>query len=647
MDAADDQDEVVTADPGPAGDRLRVEEAVVQVSLLLASTREVEYNHLLRILGEGTGAECVYLQRVPPDNRPLGSTELSSGESNILYWTREAPPTSGTLAAERGHARRRANSQNEPEAGEGVTLERLLADKDVQAVPILSAEDTFYGYLGIAYDHRVGQPSEGERILSVVGDMLASYLERRKAEEALGESEQRYRNLAENHPDPILITTRSDIAYVNPAGCTLFGVETPEQVTGRSLFDFVSAEDHASVDERLTEVFEGKPADSLRLEVSRLDGEWRIVELFAVPVLHDGMPAAQVVLRDITERQKSEERYRTFVETISEGIWHVMLEEPVSTTAAPEYVAAHVARHGVLIECNRSMAQMLGAVRPDSLVGRPFWVTARSTGFSEDLARSSYRVHNWATSLVRGGEERHFVLNASGILERDYLVGVWGSCTDVTENVQLERHMVSMLEEQQQQIGRELHDGVGQYLTGVRMLSQVLAESYTTTETEEAQLAHKIMRFAENAAQQVRGIYYGLTPAQLSMDGLAPALEELAVNTDMLPNIRCRFVHDGAADVSEREAKLHMYRIAQEAVNNALKHARARSITVAFRLVSGAVELEIQDDGVGLDLQRRSNKSLGIHSMYYRARSVGAELRIDTKPGRGTVITCSLPLRTS
>jgi len=628
MNATGELGTVATGSADRTQDRSRVEEAVVQVSLLLASTREVEYSHLLRVLGEGTGAECVYLQRVPPDNRPLSSSALKGRESELLFWSRAISLENDT-----------------PERGEEIALESLLADKRVFAVPILSAEDTFYGYLGIAYDQQASPPGDSERILSIVGDVLASYLERRRAEKALEESEQRYRNLAENHPDPILIATRSEIFYVNPAGCKLFGVDALEQVVGRTLFDFISAEDHARVDQRLKAVLEGEPATAQRIEVTRLDGEWRIVESFAVPVVHEGKPAAQVVLRDITERQKSEERYRTFVETISEGIWHVMLDVPVSTTAAPEFVAEHVARHGVLIECNRSMAQMLGASNPDQLVGQPFWVTARSTGFSEDLAHSNFRVHNWATSLVREGEERHFVLNASGIVERGYLVGIWGSCTDVTENVELERHMVSMLEEQQQQIGRELHDGVGQYLTGVRMLSQVLSESYASSESEEAQLAHKIMRFAEHAAQQVRGIYYGLTPAQLSMDGLAPALEELAANTDMLPNIRCRFIHDGAAEVSDRDAKLHLYRIAQEAVNNALKHAQARSITVTFRMISGAVELEVRDDGVGLDLQRRNSKSLGIHSMYYRARSVGADLRIDTEPGRGTIITCKLPNR--
>ncbi|HET6566521.1 MAG TPA: PAS domain S-box protein [Rhodothermales bacterium] len=623
---------------------MRVEEAVVQASLLLATARSIQYERLLQILGEGAGAECVYLQRVSPDNRPPVAAPAENGEANLVFWNRpgEHTPDVGKLAGDRP---RRQHKQIDTADDENHLLESLLVDKKVVAVPIISVEDTFYGYLGIAYNQQTPAAEEGRRILSVVGDMLASYFDRRWAEGALEESEARYRNLTENHPDPILIATRSEIAYINAAGCRLFGVISPEQVVGKSLFDFISADEHASVDERLSDVLAGRASESLRHEVTRIDGEWRIVESFAVPVLYEGKPAAQVVLRDITERLKTEERYRTFIDTISEGIWHVRLREPVSTTAEPKLQAAHISKYGCLVECNHVMAQMLGVARPEDAVGQPLWILDATSGFGETLVCSDYRVHNWAASHAVDGDEHHFVLNASGITERGYLVGLWGSCTDVTENVELERHMVSMLEEQQQQIGRELHDGVGQYLTGVRMLSQVLAEMYTSDESEEAQLANKIVRFAGQASEQVRGIYYGLTPAQLTMDGLAPALEELAANTDVLPNMRCRFVHDGMADTAERDAKLHLYRIAQEAVNNALKHAQARSIVITFRMAGEWLDLEIQDDGVGLDLRERKSKSLGINSMYYRARTVGADLKIEAAPGSGTIVKCRLPWR--
>ena len=215
----------------------------------------------------------------------------------------------------------------------------------------------------------------------------------------------------------------------------------------------------------------------------------------------------------------------------------------------------------------------------------------------------------------------------------------------MTEHVELERRMVNALEEQQQQIGRELHDGVGQLLTGVRMLSQVLVEGYGSSTEQAASLARKIMRFAEEASQSVRNIYYGLTPAQLSMEGLASALGELAANTDALPDIRCTFTYDGRTDITEFQAKLHLYRIAQEAINNALKHARASTIDLSFRTIEDGIEIRIRDNGAGFDpTAKRKSKSLGLNSMHYRARAVRADLLIETVPGGGTVVRCTLPV---
>ena len=152
------------------------------------------------------------------------------------------------------------------------------------------------------------------------------------------------------------------------------------------------------------------------------------------------------------------------------------------------------------------------------------------------------------------------------------------------------------------------------------------------------------MRFAQEASEGVRTIYRGLTPAQLYTEDLTLALEELAYNTNALPGIRCRFETDGQVSIDDQEVKLHLYRIAQEAINNALKHAQASEIVLTLCRRDDAIELCVADNGCGLDPGRARADSLGLKTMYYRARTIGGTLRIHSQPGEGTTICCRIPV---
>jgi signal transduction histidine kinase len=242
----------------------------------------------------------------------------------------------------------------------------------------------------------------------------------------------------------------------------------------------------------------------------------------------------------------------------------------------------------------------------------------------------------------QGDQYRYFIINAVGTLDGGQLVRIWGSCVEVTERVRLEQQMVETLEEQQQRIGRDLHDGVGQLLTGVRMLSQNLSEKLREREEESYNQARKVAAFAEDASLRVREIYRGLTPTQLFHEGLATALNELAHNTNALPGVTCTYVSDGLIDVWERDTKMHMYRIAQEATNNALKHAKATEIMISLDLDGNCITIQVEDNGEGFDPSIRTGKSLGLNSMEYRARSIKGYFDIRSTPGFGTIVRCTI-----
>ena len=308
----------------------------------------------------------------------------------------------------------------------------------------------------------------------------------------------------------------------------------------------------------------------------------------------------------------------------------------------------HLLEHGVIAECNTEMAKLFGLERPEQLVGWDVGTIIRRIGpkLVEDLIEQAYGLRNQELA-IRGpsGNTRHFVISTTGVVEAGELVRLWGSSTEVTDRVELERRMVTALEEQQRRIGQDLHDNVGQLLTGVRMLSQNVGERHFEEGSPGFKQIEKIVKYASEAAQHVSDLQRGLMPVQMERAGLAQALQELASNTNVFPDVECIYIHDEETDVTDHEIKLQLYRIAQEATNNALKHADPSYIKIVLKRRDDHILLQVEDDGQGFDVDTSKLKSLGLHSMHYRARSINATLEIDSEPGMGTVIHCEVPLR--
>jgi len=638
--------------------RLRVEQALTEVSRMLVAPRAVDFEKLLGVIGDAVGARSVYLVTIPTEEQPFRDEQLGESTAQqvgmgLTIWSAEGSAGDAELGPEE------ALPQNLYELLDSnvVAAAGSPTSPSAFAVPVLSSEDLLYGYLGIEHAQAsetagagaellpTAWQEEDVRVLQVLGDLLATYFERNHAMQALRESEERWRRLVESHPDPIVITQQDRIVYINRTGVEVLGAPEHRKVEGRSLLDFVSAELHEQLAERLTRVMEGETPPPLQHELIRLDGQERIVESYAVPILHKGQTAVQTVLRDITERVKTEQRYRTFVETISEGIWHADLDRPVASATRPGLQVAYIREHARLVDCNKVMVGFAEAAGLEQLEGRPMKDFLSDDGILREFVGNGYRLRNreHAVRLPDGGK-RYFVLNAVGTTERGVLVRIWGSVVDVTERVRLERRMLSALEEQQQRIGRDLHDGVGQLMTGVRMLSQNLADTGFEPADPRKKQARRIAEFAEEASQHVSEIYRGLTPVQLHQEGLLAALDELAHTTDGLPEVTCTFDHDGGIDVTDHDATLHLYRIAQEATNNALKHADATHIRITFTHRDKRILLQVQDNGTGFDVNaKRSRSSIGLDSMVYRAHTVQADLTIDSSPGEGTTVQCRVP----
>ncbi|NNF03173.1 MAG: PAS domain-containing sensor histidine kinase [Rhodothermales bacterium] len=624
-----------------------IDQSLMLLSHQLAVSAEPDIRNVLGMLGRTIDAECLYLVRIP--NSAASLHKMDAEDVELTLWHRKGQ------AAEDAWWKNHyptAEIDLQPLAFPSIPGASRSANGSFGSVlPIMSDPDNFYGYLGIECEGESCRKwIHNEEASSTLSSLLVSYLRRREVEQSLLDSEERWRSLVDNHPEPILITAKGRIVHTNEAGADILGLDSPAAAVGRSADEFVEGASNQSFapangSGRTGTEPNAERAGLRRHRLRRVDGGRRKVESVSIPITYDGKPAVQTVLRDITEQGQSEERFRAISQTIAEAVWRVELKEPLRVDTFPQIQVDHILEHGHLIESNEVATRLFGDIERQSgaashdEVLELYW----NREVIDSFVRSGYRLSSQEVSIVVSSDaSRHFLTNAIGTVEDDMLVGIWGSCIEVTDRVEMERRLLGLLEEEQERIGRDLHDSVGQLLTGIRMLSSNLAAQLADAEDEHAGVAQRVADFAAEASMHIADIHKGLAPPQLYNEGVVTALEELCTTIDSLPGASCRFEHDGSTDISDPETKRHLYRIAQEAVNNALKHAEASEIVITLERRGGKSVLEIRDDGKGFNPDECSGNSLGLYNMRHRASFLRAEISIESRPGTGTRIACTM-----
>jgi signal transduction histidine kinase len=211
---------------------------------------------------------------------------------------------------------------------------------------------------------------------------------------------------------------------------------------------------------------------------------------------------------------------------------------------------------------------------------------------------------------------------------------------DVTERKRLEKEILEISSREQQRIGQDLHDGLGQHLTGITFLSKALERKLAARGIPEAGEAAEIGRLVIQALAQTRNLARGLFPLELETNGLVSALEEFAAHISKVYQITCEFESDQRSEITNNVLATHVFRVVQEAVNNSVKHGKARHIKVSLSTEADRTRLRIQDDGQGVTKGSR-HEGLGLKIMQYRARRMGGTFDIQPGPGGGTVVTLS------
>ncbi|MCX5905536.1 MAG: PAS domain S-box protein, partial [Proteobacteria bacterium] len=226
--------------------------------------------------------------------------------------------------------------------------------------------------------------------------------------------------------------------------------------------------------------------------------------------------------------------------------------------------------------------------------------------------------------------------------ESGAISGIMAVIHDTTVNRRLIQEIIEISGREQIRIGQDIHDGLSQHLTGIAFLSKVLEQKLAAKTSDETVHAKEITRLMNQAIEMTRGLARGLSPVALGEDGLLLSLRELADTVARLFNISCLFHGDGSVVISSTTTATHLFRIAQEAVNNAVKHGQARTIIISLASNHERTVLTIDDDGVGLALPPDRGKGMGLHIMSYRARMIGASLSVEARTGGGTVVNCAL-----
>jgi signal transduction histidine kinase len=214
---------------------------------------------------------------------------------------------------------------------------------------------------------------------------------------------------------------------------------------------------------------------------------------------------------------------------------------------------------------------------------------------------------------------------------------------DVTERKRLEKEILEISGNERRSIGQDLHDGLGQLLTGVAFMSKGLEEKLTAKTLPEAVTAAKIATLTNQAISQTRNLAHGLCPIQLTVGGLMPALQELASTTETTFNVSCSVECSKPILLQDNDTETNLYRIAQEAVNNAIKHGKAKKIAIQLSKGPERTVMIIKNDGLNFPKVLPEKRGIGLDILRYRAGMIHGTLEIKSESKGGVSVICSFP----
>jgi PAS domain S-box-containing protein len=473
--------------------------------------------------------------------------------------------------------------------------------------------------------------------------------------------DHRFRDVFRHAPVGIAVVALSgEILEINDAVARMFGY-APEEVTGRAVWDFMTPDDRAAAERDAQATIAAHSGHFVtERRYRRKDGTMTWVEMFAVlERAPDDTPYFIAHILDLTERKRaeaalraSEERYRGIVESQQAAVMRVGLDFRISFV-------------------NEHCTHVIG-IPAAEMVGQDFtrWIydEDRDTvigAVATQIALPPHRANAVSRVKCADGAVRWFEWEGSAVLDADGVpIEMQAVGRDVHERILAEEALrasldqlrqreqqlrllaerqVSVREAERRRLGFDLHDGVCQELVGVGIMVELVRRRLEANGYEGVTELGRVTRYVDEIVEHVRVLAGELRPMLLADLGLEGTLRSLTAGmTSETTAVRAAF----ATEIPRLDdgAELGIYRIAQEALANALRHARARSVDVTLAVAGHALRLEIRDDGCGFDPADRRSQALGLVSMEERAQALGGCFEVQSAAGKGTTVRVEIPL---
>lgn len=470
----------------------------------------------------------------------------------------------------------------------------------------------------------------------------ATSLAQTSVEESLRREHEFAENLVNTAQTIVLVLDlQGRIVRFNPYMECISGWRIAE-VQGKDWFEtFLPERDRESIQALFGRAIKGHRTRCNVNPIVTRDGHERDIEWFDAPLTcaKGELIGLLCTGQDVTDRkrveealQQSEERIRAIFNAASDAI-------------------ITIDRRGVIDDLNPATEEMFGYARGE-LIGQNVKMLMPSPYCDEHDGYIARYFRTGEARIIGSGREvvgRHkdgetFPIDLA-VSEIDHMQMFTGIIRDISDRKALQEHLLTIAAEEQQRIGQDLHDGVGPEVLAMGMVAGTLIESVerlpSTAEIEPILRMGRGLKSSLNTClRQVRALSRGLIPVQIDAHGLTSALADLARQIGQLHGVDCKFVCSDVVTLTDSTAATHLYRIAQEAVTNALKHGKAHRIQIGLEGRDDQLALHIEDDGAGIPEPVPVHAGMGLRTMNYRANLIGARLKVEPRKNGGTVVSC-------
>jgi len=505
--------------------------------------------------------------------------------------------------------------------------------------------------------------------------LLRDITEGKQAQELLRESEERFRLLFEDDlTGGYLAAPDGTILLCNQAFVEIFGFSSREEAVGSSLTDLYVAplswprfiqllSDNKTLEryERTGRHSDGTIRHVIETVLGTFDADGVLLRIkgYVFDDTTSKLAAARMQRRNAELEEVVSHRTQALREKHEhlEAIWNSAFDAIITIDSQGRIETANRAAEKMF---GYSNAEMIGQ-NVKMLMPSPFR-EAHDNYLRYYRETSRARILNVPRELVavrKDGSTFPIDLSVTQVDHSGYFTGI---IRDISECKELQKHVLEIAAEEKRRIGLELHDGIGQELTGLSLVAGTLLKLMTGvpgTETDGQvvrqldevgftrmhAIVQKLNQRLSETNRHVQQLSHGIMPVQIDAEALRSALDELAASTNTAA-VSCRFDYPGPVMPLNNTAATHLYRIAQEAVNNALRHSQADDICISLRQNESEIILEVSDNGLGIDAPdggvatTRKNRGMGLRTMQYRAGMIGGTLHVERREAGGTLVRC-------